>query len=71
MKFARNFFLGLAGASLAVSPAIAAPAGRSAEPVEDANSIETTGWIGIIGVILVVALAVIAATNDDDNPVSP
>jgi hypothetical protein len=71
MKLTRTFLAGLAVASLVAAPALAEPA-RSTAPAEDASELAgNSGWFAIAAVIAVVALAVIAATNgDDDNPVS-
>ena len=71
MKIARNVMVGIAAASLLAAPAVAAaPADRGTESAEEANGIASLGWLFAIGVIAVVALAVVAFNNDDD-PASP
>jgi len=72
----RKSLAALAGATLALStvaasPAMAAPVERSAQSAEETNEIGSKAWIGIIAALLVVALAAIAAFDDNDSPVSP
>ncbi|MCT2559357.1 hypothetical protein N0B51_10240 [Tsuneonella sp. YG55] len=71
MKYIRRMLAGLVGASIVMSPAYAAPATRSSEAAEESSSLSSGTWIGIIGALLVVALAAIAAFDDNDEPVSP
>lgn len=66
----------LAAASLAVTPVMASAATSASEPVASENDLGggNGSWLAIVAVIGVVALAIIAATNDgndNDNPVSP
>lgn len=71
MKYTRYIAAGMAAASLAAAPALAQPAERASAPAKNTNGMESGGIIAIVGVIAVVALGVIAATNGDDTPVSP
>lgn len=71
MRHFRRALVLLGGASLAVSPAAAAPIERNSKTAEEVNSIGSGDWIGIVGALLVVALAAVAAFGDDDAPVSP
>lgn len=71
MKFAKHIVAGLAGASLLAAPALAAPADRGSQTAQEANGMESTGWIFILGAIAVVALAIVAFNKDGDDPVSP
>lgn len=71
MTLLKKTLAGLAVASLAISPAVAAPTDRGSPAVEDANAMGGD-WLGILGAILVVALAAFAAFGDDDDEaVSP
>lgn len=72
MKTFKILMAGLGAASLAVaSSASAAPVRASADTAEESNAMGGN-WVAIIGVLLVVALAAIAAFGDDDeSPVSP
>lgn len=69
MKLSHQLLAGLAAASLAATPALAET--RASAPTEDASEMGGGGaWIAIAGVILVVALAALAAFDDDDVPIS-
>ena len=67
----RKTALAFAAASLAVSPVAAQATERASPPTTEANEVSGAGWIGIVATIAVVILAVIAATRDDNDPVSP
>lgn len=71
MKISHTLWAGLAAASLAATPALA-ETNRASAPTEDASEMGGSGaWIAIAGVILVVALAALAAFDDDDDiPIS-
>lgn len=71
MKHAKYLLAGVAAASLAATPALAAPTARASAPAEKANGIEGGALFAVIGVIAVIALGVVAATNGDDTPASP
>ncbi len=72
MKIIGKTLTTFAGAMLAVSPVMAAPVERASQSAEEANEMGGGAWLGIIGAALVVALAAIAAFDDNgDNPVSP
>lgn len=70
MKLTRNLFVALAGASLAITPAYAAPVQRASQDAEDGADLSSTGWIFALAALAVAVLAVVAFNNDDD-PVSP
>ena len=71
MSLTRTMLSGLATAALATAP-VMAQASRAAAPADETSDLGGEGaWIAIVGVIAVVVLAVIAATNDDEESVSP
>ncbi len=75
MKLIGKTLAAFAGATLAVSPVMAAPLERTSQSAEEAGEMGGGGgaWIGILAAALVVALAAIAAFDgdSDDSPVSP
>lgn len=72
MKVMKNVLAGLAVATLVASPAVAAPSARASQGAEQFSDMGGGNWVGIIGAILVVALAAVAAFGGgEDDPVSP
>jgi len=69
----RKLSLATAAVGLAIAPvaAQAAPA-RTAAPIEEASDMGGgTPTFAIIAALIIVALAVVVATKDNDDPVSP
>lgn len=71
MTLNQKILSGMAATALISAPAVA-EVPRATAPVSETNEIggEGGGWIAIAGVIAVVILAVIAASDGDDDPVS-
>lgn len=72
MKIVKNILAGVAVATLVASPAVAAPTARASQGAEETSEMGGGNWVGILGALLVVALAAVAAFGGgNDDPVSP
>ncbi len=66
--------LAFAAGALATAPVVAQAQERASAPASEQSELFGGGgatWIGILATIAVVVLAVIAATRDHNDPVSP
>jgi hypothetical protein len=62
-----------AAGALATAPVVAQAAQRTSAPMSEESDLRggSATWIGILATIAVVILAIVAATRDDNDPVSP
>lgn len=69
----RSVAVAAAAFSLAAAPvaAQAAPADRASAPVVEGNEAGRTSTFAIIAALIIVALAVLVATNNGNDPQSP
>ncbi len=71
MKF-RNLAAAAAALSLAAAPVVAQTAPqRTASPTEEASSIDGVDWILVALALGLIIAAIIIATKNNDDPVSP